>query len=142
MNALRILTVDDEPLALRRLKLLLQTMPSVDHVGEAGSCREALAKINAQNPDVVLLDIRMRDLEGHRARHLDARRPATGILELGEGRDQGEVGADPAVETLERRQAKPGALGVEVAAAVLEPDVEGPLPKPPDAPPDGGAGRP
>ena len=64
MNALRILTVDDEPLALRRLKLLLQTMPSVDHVGEAGSCREALAKINSQNPDVVLLDIRMRDGSG------------------------------------------------------------------------------
>ncbi|HEX7930378.1 MAG TPA: response regulator, partial [Sphingomicrobium sp.] len=60
MNALRILTVDDEPLALRRLKLLLQAMPGVDHVGEAGSCREALAKISSLTPDVVLLDIRMR----------------------------------------------------------------------------------
>jgi DNA-binding LytR/AlgR family response regulator len=64
MNALRILTVDDEPLALRRLKLLLQAMPGVDHVGEAGSCGEALAKISSLTPDVVLLDIRMRDGSG------------------------------------------------------------------------------
>ena len=32
MSPLRVLTVDDEQLALRRLKLLLQTMPQVDHV--------------------------------------------------------------------------------------------------------------
>ena len=38
MSVLRVLTVDDEPLALKRLKLLLQAIPYVEHVGEASSC--------------------------------------------------------------------------------------------------------
>lgn len=64
MNALRVLTVDDEALALRRLAILLQTMPNVEHVGEATGVREALAKIDERAPDVVLLDIKMRDGSG------------------------------------------------------------------------------
>ena len=64
MNPLRVLTVDDEMLALKRLKLLLQTIPQAEHVGEAASCAEALAKINQLRPDVLLLDIKMRDGNG------------------------------------------------------------------------------
>lgn len=64
MTPLRILTVDDEMLALRRLKLLLQTIPLADHVGEASSCAEALSKINELRPDAILLDIKMRDGNG------------------------------------------------------------------------------
>jgi two-component system LytT family response regulator len=64
MNALRVLTVDDEALALRRLAILLQTMPNVEHVGEATGVREALAQIDESTPDVVLLDIKMRDGSG------------------------------------------------------------------------------
>ena len=64
MNPLRILTVDDEMLALKRLKLLLQTIPQAEQVGEAASCAEALAKINQLRPDLLLLDIKMRDGNG------------------------------------------------------------------------------
>jgi two-component system LytT family response regulator len=64
MNALRILTVDDETLALRRLKLLLETLPDADHVGEARGFAEAIEKVGELRPDVVLLDIRMRDGSG------------------------------------------------------------------------------
>jgi two-component system LytT family response regulator len=64
MNVLRLLTVDDEMLALRRLKLLLQGMPHVEHVGEAASCKEAIAAIAELAPDAILLDIRMRDGDG------------------------------------------------------------------------------
>lgn len=64
MSVLRVLTIDDEVLALRRLKLLLQTIPQVDHAGEANSCRDALAKIDSLKPDAVLLDIKMRDGTG------------------------------------------------------------------------------
>lgn len=64
MTSLRVLTIDDEALALRRLKLLLQTIPQTDHVGEASSCREALSKIDSLKPDAVLLDIKMRDGTG------------------------------------------------------------------------------
>jgi DNA-binding LytR/AlgR family response regulator len=76
MNHLRVLTIDDEPLALRRLTLVLRTIPDVEHVGEAGSCADALAKIGALKPDVIMLDIMMRDGSGfdvvealHRASH-------------------------------------------------------------------------
>jgi two-component system LytT family response regulator len=64
MTRLRILTVDDEPLALRRLKVLLQRIHQVDHVGQASGCSDALTKIEALQPDVVLLDIKMRDGSG------------------------------------------------------------------------------
>jgi two-component system LytT family response regulator len=64
MNLLRVLTVDDEMLALRRLRLLLQAMPQVEIVGEASSCSEAIEGIARLAPDVVLLDIRMRDGDG------------------------------------------------------------------------------
>lgn len=64
MSLLRILTVDDEPLALRRLALSLGKLPDVDHVGSAAGCTEALDKIAQLKPDVLLLDIRMRDGTG------------------------------------------------------------------------------
>lgn len=62
--SLRVLTVDDEALALRRLKVLLRALPHVDHVGEASSCREALKAVEQLSPDLLLLDIRMRDGDG------------------------------------------------------------------------------
>ena len=64
MNAfapLRILTVDDEPLARRRLRRLLDSLPEAEAIGEAGGCAEAIALAGTLAPDVVLLDIRMRD---------------------------------------------------------------------------------
>lgn len=64
MTSLRVLTVDDEALALRRLAILLQTMPDVEQVGEAEGVRDALTKIDQLAPDVVLLDIKMRDGNG------------------------------------------------------------------------------
>lgn len=75
MTPLRVLTVDDEQLALRRLKLLLQTMPQVDHVGEAGNCCDALDRINELRPNVVLLDIKMRDGSGFQVVEALAERP-------------------------------------------------------------------
>ena len=75
MSPLRVLTVDDEQLALRRLKLLLQTMPQVEHVGEASNCCDALEQINALRPNVVLLDIKMRDGSGFQVVEALAERP-------------------------------------------------------------------
>jgi two-component system LytT family response regulator len=75
MSPLRVLTVDDEMLALRRLKLLLQTMPHVDHVGEASNCGDALARIHELRPNVVLLDIKMRDGSGFQVVEAVAERP-------------------------------------------------------------------
>ena len=61
---LRVLAVDDEALALRRLQLALGEMPDVELVGMAKSCAAARKAIAELRPDVVLLDIKMRDGSG------------------------------------------------------------------------------
>lgn len=64
MSDLRILAVDDEVLALRRLRRALDEIVGVSLVGEAEGCGAALEMIRRLRPDVVLLDIRMRDGTG------------------------------------------------------------------------------
>ncbi|HEX8446309.1 MAG TPA: LytTR family DNA-binding domain-containing protein [Sphingomonas sp.] len=64
MTALRILLADDESLALDRLEALLGRMDGVVMVGRAGDGAEALDRIVALRPDLVLLDIEMPGLDG------------------------------------------------------------------------------
>lgn len=64
MTALRCLLVDDEPLALRGLRLRLEKIGGVDIVGEAKNGREAVKLIRSEHPDVVFLDIQMPGLNG------------------------------------------------------------------------------
>lgn len=56
--------VDDEPLALRGLKLRLAEFPEIEVVAEAANGREAVKIIRQQMPDVVFLDIQMPGLDG------------------------------------------------------------------------------
>jgi len=61
---IRALIVDDEPLALRGLKLRLQNFPEIEIIGECANGREAVKEIKAQSPDLVFLDIQMPGLDG------------------------------------------------------------------------------
>jgi two-component system LytT family response regulator len=61
---MRVLVVDDEPTARRRIVRLLSEMPGVAIVGECGSSRDALHAIRAQSPDMIFLDIAMPGLDG------------------------------------------------------------------------------
>jgi two-component system, LytTR family, response regulator len=61
---LRVLVVDDEPLARAGLKLLLDRQPEVESVSEARNGREAIAFIREQKPDLVLLDVQMPRTDG------------------------------------------------------------------------------
>lgn len=63
---MRVLVVDDEPLARRRLIRLLGKIHETEVVGEAANGEEALARIREKDPDVVLLDIRMPGVDGLR----------------------------------------------------------------------------
>jgi two-component system LytT family response regulator len=56
---MKALVVDDEPLARRELRRLLDAFPSVHVVGEAGNVDEARLRIEESSPDVVFLDIQM-----------------------------------------------------------------------------------
>lgn len=60
----RVLLVDDEPLARARMQRLLQDHSDFVCVGEAGDGRSALSWIQANNADLVLLDIQMPELDG------------------------------------------------------------------------------
>jgi two-component system, LytTR family, response regulator len=64
MTRLRVLAVDDEVLALRRLHILLGNMQGVDQIGEARGCEEAVRLVQSLEPDVLLLDVQMRDGTG------------------------------------------------------------------------------
>lgn len=61
---MRVLIVDDEPLARRRLVQLLAPRSDVEIVGEAESGREALRLAGLLRPDVLLLDIEMPGVDG------------------------------------------------------------------------------
>ncbi|HSW14239.1 MAG TPA: response regulator, partial [Solimonas sp.] len=61
---MRVVIVDDEPLARERLKRLLAEFPGYEVVGEAGDGESALDVIDDEEPDLVLLDIRMGGMDG------------------------------------------------------------------------------
>lgn len=61
---MRVLIVDDEPLARSNLARLCEEEPDLDVVGEAESGARAIAAINAERPELVLLDIELADMSG------------------------------------------------------------------------------
>ncbi|MDR3432688.1 MAG: two-component system response regulator BtsR [Rouxiella aceris] len=61
---LRVLIVDDEPLALENLRLQLEDEDDIDIVGECTNAIEAIGMIHKIRPDVVFLDIQMPRISG------------------------------------------------------------------------------
>ena len=61
---IRVLIVDDEPPARRKLRHLLGDQPDVSIVGEAGSGVQAVELLNEIRPDLVFLDIQLPDCTG------------------------------------------------------------------------------
>lgn len=59
-----VMLVDDEPLAIRGLKLRLDAFPEIEVIGECANGREAVKDIKAKSPDLVFLDIQMPGLDG------------------------------------------------------------------------------
>lgn len=56
---IRVLLVDDEPLARAMLREMLAGDPDVEIIGESCNGREALEAIRAYSPDLVFLDVQM-----------------------------------------------------------------------------------
>ena len=63
-DRIRVLLVDDEPLALRGLKLRLAEFSEIEIIAECSNGREAVKTIKEQSPDLVFLDIQMPGLDG------------------------------------------------------------------------------
>jgi len=61
---MRAVVADDEELARRRLVRLIQSLGSIEVVGEATDGNDALAQVRSLQPDVLFLDVRMPELDG------------------------------------------------------------------------------
>lgn len=78
---MKVVIVDDEPLARERLRELLMAEPGIDIVAEAGDGHAALHACSEQQPDLVLLDIAMPGIDGlETARHLAAFEPRPAVV--------------------------------------------------------------
>ncbi len=79
----RVLLVDDQTLIRQGIRVLLMTEPGMEVVGEAANGREALALVEQAHPEVVLMDIRMPEMDGVSAtREIAARHPEIGVIIL------------------------------------------------------------
>ena len=59
-----VLIADDQVLVREGLRMLLEAEPDITVAGEAGNGSEAIAAARKLDPDVVLMDVRMPDMDG------------------------------------------------------------------------------
>jgi DNA-binding NarL/FixJ family response regulator len=70
---IRVLLADDQPLVRAGLRMILAAEPDIEVVAEAGTGRAAISAASEHRPDVVLMDVRMPELDG-----IEATRSITG----------------------------------------------------------------
>lgn len=64
MRDIRVLIIDDEPLARRGIRQLVDDDPQIEVLGEYGSGLDALESINQTKPDLIFLDVQMPRMNG------------------------------------------------------------------------------
>jgi DNA-binding NarL/FixJ family response regulator len=80
---IRVLLVDDQKLVRQGIRLLLEIEPDIQVVGQAANGLEAIQQVEALHPEVVLMDIRMPEMDGVTAtRQISARFPEVGVIIL------------------------------------------------------------
>ena len=83
--SVRVLIADDQQLVRAGFRMILNTQPDIDIVGEATNGLEAVAMTASLRPDVVLMDIRMPEIDGIEATRriiADTREQRTRVLML------------------------------------------------------------
>jgi DNA-binding NarL/FixJ family response regulator len=77
MNDVRVLIADDQALLRASFRLLVDHTPGLVAVGEAGTGAEAVAAARREQPDVVLMDVRMPQMDGIEATRMICGAPQT-----------------------------------------------------------------
>ena len=80
---IRVLLVDDQTLIRQGIAMLLELEPDLEVVGAVGDGRAAIEAVERLHPDVVLMDVRMPEMDGVTAtRELHRRFPDVGVIIL------------------------------------------------------------
>lgn len=92
MNKLRILLADDHVILREGLKLLIEAQPDMEVIGEADNGRVALQKCKTLQPDILVMDVSMPELNGMKAtERLSQTDPKVKILILTVHEDVGHL---------------------------------------------------
>src|SRR5579859_7354666 len=82
-SKIRVLLVDDHTILRQGLKMLLNAQPDMEVVGEASDGYQAIAEAHHLQPDVILMDITMPEMNGIEAtRQVRRQRPDMRVLVL------------------------------------------------------------
>jgi DNA-binding NarL/FixJ family response regulator len=83
MSLIRILIVDDHPVVRDGLRIMLESQPGFQVLGEAADGAAALRLAEALQPDLILMDLRMPVMDGVAAtRAIKSRQPGIRVLVL------------------------------------------------------------
>jgi len=78
---IRVVVADDHPIVRQGLVALLANEPDIEVVADVADGRAAVSAVLAEEPDVVLMDLRMPEMDGVEAtRAVRARRPGVAVL--------------------------------------------------------------
>jgi DNA-binding NarL/FixJ family response regulator len=109
-DPVRVLVVDDHAIVRSATRLLLDATGEFEAVGEAASGSEALSAVEQLDPDLVLLDVRMPDMDGiEAAARIRATRRST-VVVLMSSDPRAEPRASTAAAFVPKERLKPAVL--------------------------------
>jgi DNA-binding NarL/FixJ family response regulator len=130
---IRVLIVDDQSLIRTGIQSLLSRKPDIDVVGQASNGFEALEQVAALDPDVVLMDVRMPEMDGVEAtRRLVGQGARCGVIILTTFKDDEYVFSALAagargylLKDVDHRALAEAVRTVRAGHALLQPEITG-----------------